>query len=40
MNYIQIHREKKCGGAIFAKDVENSFQLTFKLRGNDTVVFR
>lgn len=40
MDYIQIQGEENCGGAILAKGVENSFHLTFKCHGNDTIVFR
>lgn len=40
MNYIQIQGEENCGGAILAKDAENSFHLTFKCCRNYTIVFR
>lgn len=40
MNYIQIHGEENSGGTILAKDVENSFHLTFKCSGNDTIALR
>jgi len=40
MNYIQLQGEENNGGAILAKDFENSFHLTFECSGNDTIVFR